>query len=133
MFTTKQKLVTVVTTLALGCGFTFGLTPACAATNEPSTDRISISSVEKQQTSFAGYVVSIDNPYMTVIDVPTMEETLVYQENWWDIVNNNKIQIVPIPNDVSFTVGDKLNVYFKAMTISVPPIAMSPIIEKLTG
>ncbi|MEC2940399.1 DUF3221 domain-containing protein, partial [Bacillus cereus] len=31
MFTVKQKLVTVATTLALGCGFTFGITPASAA------------------------------------------------------------------------------------------------------
>lgn len=65
MFTAKQKLVTVATTLAFGCGFTFGLTPASAAPNESSADR-----------------VSIDNNYMTVIDISTLEEALLYQKNW---------------------------------------------------
>ncbi|MEC0014059.1 DUF3221 domain-containing protein, partial [Bacillus cereus] len=31
----------------------------------------------------------------------------------------------------SYTIGDKLDVYFKAMTMSLPPIAMSPIVEKV--
>lgn len=83
MFTAKQKLVTVATTLAFGCGFTFGLTPVSAAPNESSADRVSISSVEKlKQTLFTGYVVSIDNNYMTVIDISTLEEALLYQGDW---------------------------------------------------
>lgn len=133
MFTTKQKLVTVATTLALGCGFTFGLTPASAASNEPSTEHISISSFEKQQqTLFTGYVVSVDSHYMTIANTPTMEEALLYQENWGDLVNQNKILLVPVLYNNSYTIGDKLDVYFKAMTMSLPPIAMSPIIEKVT-
>ena len=131
MFTTKQKLVTVATTLALGCGFTFGLTPASAASNESSADRASISSVEKlKQTLFTGYVVSIDNNYMTVIDTPTLEEALLYQENWQELVNKDKVLIVPVPEGNSYTVEDKLNVKFTMMTMSLPPIAMSPTIEK---
>jgi len=132
MFTTKQKLVTVATTLALGCGFTFGLTPASAASNESSTDRASILSIEKQhQTLFTGYVVSIDDNYMTVINTPTLEEALLYQKNWQDLVNKDKVLIVPVPEDNPYTVEDKLNVTFTAMTMSLPPIAMSPIIEKV--
>ncbi|MBY0134409.1 DUF3221 domain-containing protein [Bacillus cereus] len=126
MFTTKQKFVIVATTLALGSGFTFGLTPA-------SADRISISSVEKQhQTLFTGYVVSIDNNYMTVINSSTLEEALLYRKNWWGLVNKNKILIVPIPEDNPYTVEDKLNIKFTLMTMSLPPIAMSPIIKKIT-
>ncbi|PES71946.1 DUF3221 domain-containing protein [Bacillus cereus] len=128
-FTTKQKLVTLATVLALGCGFTFGLTPASAASNESSTDRASVSSVEKQhQTLFTGYVVSIDDNYMTVIDTPTLEEALAYQENWQDLVNKDKVLIVPVPEDNSYTVKDKSTF----MNMSFPPIAMSPIIEKVT-
>ncbi|ETE90718.1 TPA: DUF3221 domain-containing protein [Bacillus thuringiensis] len=133
MFTVKQKLVTVATTLALGCGFTFGITPASAASNETTTDLISISSFEKQQqTHFTGYVVSVDSNYMTIVDAPTMEEAQMYQENWWDFVNKNKILLVPILDNNSYILGDKLDVYFKAMTMSLPPIAMSPIVEKVT-
>ncbi|HDR7711201.1 TPA: DUF3221 domain-containing protein [Bacillus cereus] len=130
MFT--KKLVTVVTTLALGCGFTFGLTPAFADSTEPSTNRTSISSVEKQkQKPFTGYVVSINDNYMTVLDTPTLEEALLYQENWWNLVSKNKVLIVPVPKDNSYTVKDKLNIKFTAMTMSLPPIAISPIIEKI--
>ncbi|HHT7189187.1 DUF3221 domain-containing protein [Bacillus cereus group sp. Bc222] len=133
MFTTKQKLLTIATTLTLGCGITFGLTPASAASNEYSANRASISSVEKiKQTLFTGYVVSIDNNYMTVIDTPTLEEALLYQENWQDLVNKDKVLIVPVPQDNSYSVKDKLNVKYTFMTMSLPPIAMSPIIEKVT-
>ncbi|AEA19351.1 TPA: DUF3221 domain-containing protein [Bacillus thuringiensis] len=132
MFTVKQKLVTVATTLALGSGFTFGITPASAASNETSTNHISISSFEKQlQTHFTGYVVSVDSNYMTIVDTPTIEKALLYQENWWDLVNKNKILLVPTLDNNSYTIGDKLDVYFKAMTMSLPPIAMSPIVEKV--
>lgn len=133
MFTTKQKIVTVATTLALGCGFTFGLTPAFADSNESSTHRTSISSVEKQQQiTFTGYVASISDTYMTIVDTPTMEEAFLYQENWWDLVNGNKILLVPVSDDTSYATGDKLNIHFKGMTMSLPPISMSPIIEKIT-
>ncbi|MEC2626647.1 DUF3221 domain-containing protein, partial [Bacillus cereus] len=109
MFTVKQKLVTVATTLALGSGFTFGITPASAASNETSTNHISISSFEKQlQTHFTGYVVSVDSNYMTIVDTPTIEKALLYQENWWDLVNKNKILLVPTLDNNSYTIGDKL-------------------------
>lgn len=131
MFTTKQKLVTVATTLALGCGFTFGLTPASAASNETSAD-CAITSVKKQhQILFTGYVVSIDNNYMTVIDTPTLEKALLYEKNWQDLVNKDKVLIVPVPEDNSYTVKDRLNVKFASMTMSLPPIAISPTIEKV--
>ncbi|WP_205751576.1 hypothetical protein [Bacillus cereus] len=69
---------------------------------------------------------------MTIVDTPTMEEAFLYQENWWDLINRNKILLVPVPDDTSYAVGDKLNIYFNVMTMSLPPIAISPIIEKTT-
>ncbi|AJA23092.1 TPA: DUF3221 domain-containing protein [Bacillus thuringiensis] len=132
MIKVKQKLVTLATTLVLGCGFTFGITPASAASNENTTDLISTSSFEKlQQIHFTGYVVSVDSNYMTIVDTPTMEKAQMYQENWWNLVNENKILLVPVLDNNSYTIGDKLDVYFEAMTMSLPPIAMSPIVEKV--
>ncbi|MDY0854361.1 DUF3221 domain-containing protein [Bacillus thuringiensis] len=130
MFITKQKLVTVAVTL--GCGFTFGLSPASAASNEAPAKRAFISPVEKlKQTLFTGYVVSINNNSMTVIDTPTLEEALLYKENWEDLVNKDKVLIVPVPIGNSYTVKDKLNVKYTISTMSLPPIALSPIIEKV--
>ncbi|AMR88583.1 MULTISPECIES: DUF3221 domain-containing protein [Bacillus cereus group] len=132
MIKVKQKLVTLATTLVLGCGFTFGITPASAASNENTTDLISTSSFEKlQQIHFTGYVVSVDSNYMTIVDTPTMEKAQMYQENWWNLVNEKKILLVPVLDNNSYTIGDKLDVYFEAMTMSLPPIAMSPIVEKV--
>ncbi|MEB8823639.1 DUF3221 domain-containing protein, partial [Bacillus cereus] len=112
MIKVKQKLVTLATTLVLGCGFTFGITPASAASNENTTDIISTSSFEKlQQIHFTGYVVSVDSNYMTIVDTPTMEKAQMYQENWWDLVNNNEILLVPVLDNNSYTIGDKLDVY----------------------
>ncbi|PEC57623.1 DUF3221 domain-containing protein, partial [Bacillus wiedmannii] len=55
----------------------------------------------------------------------------MYQENWWDLVNNNEILLVPVLDNNSYTIGDKLDVYFEAMTMSLPPIVMSPIVENV--
>lgn len=132
MITVKQKLVTLATTLVLGCGFTFGIKPTSAASNENTTNLISNSSFEnQQQIHFTGYVVSVDSNYMTIVDTLTMEKAQMYQENWWNLVNENKILLVPVLDNNSYTIGDKLYVYFKAMTMSLPPIAMSPIVEKV--
>nr|WP_313783001.1 hypothetical protein [Paenibacillus larvae] len=66
---------------------------------------------------------------MTVADTPTKEEAL--QGNWRDLVNQGKILIVPVPKNEVYIVGDKVNVYFQAMTKSLPPIAIKPTIEKI--
>ncbi|MFJ1142562.1 DUF3221 domain-containing protein, partial [Bacillus thuringiensis] len=106
MFTVKQKLVTVAGTLTLRCGFTFGITPASAASHETTTNLIYITTFEKQQqTHFTGYVFSFDSNYMTIVDAPTMEEAQMYQENWWDFVNKNKILLVPILDNNSYILG----------------------------
>ncbi|MCY9516831.1 DUF3221 domain-containing protein [Paenibacillus apiarius] len=127
---TKKKVVAAATILTLGLGFTVGFTPAYAHSDESLSKSTPISSVEKQEQSpFTGYIMSIGDKYMTVADTPTKEEAV--QGDWRELVDQGKILIVPIPEDGTYVIGDRLNVYFKAMTMSLPPIAISPTIEKI--
>ncbi|MEC3018505.1 MULTISPECIES: DUF3221 domain-containing protein [Bacillus cereus group] len=109
MFNKKQKLVTTVTALTLGCGFTFGLTPAFADSNKINTPIHSIQNQE--QEPFTGYVISIDNNYLVVAATSTKDEALIYQHNWWDLVSQNKILRVPVSDSEHYTLDEKLNVY----------------------
>ncbi|MEC2469021.1 DUF3221 domain-containing protein, partial [Bacillus cereus] len=112
MFTKKQKLVTAVTTLTLGCGFTFGLTPAFADSNKSSESATPIHSIQNQeQEPFTGYVISVDNNYLVVAATSTKDEALAYQNDWWELVSQNKILRVPVSSGEDYTLGDKLNVY----------------------
>ncbi|AEA14339.1 MULTISPECIES: DUF3221 domain-containing protein [Bacillus] len=130
MFT--KKLVTVATTLALGCGFSFSITPAFADSNEVSTTNTPISSIQNQeQLSFTGYVISVDSHYLVVANTSTKEEALSYQNNWWELASQNKILRVPISSGDNYALGEKLNVFAKAWTYSIPPIAIMPTIEKV--
>ncbi|MEC5308673.1 DUF3221 domain-containing protein [Bacillus thuringiensis] len=130
MFT--KKLVTVATTLALGCGFSFGITPAFADSNEVSTTNTPISSIQKQeQMPFTGYVISVDSNYLIVADTSTKEEALSYQNDWWELASQSKILRVPISSGDNYALGEKLNVFAKAWTFSIPPIAIMPTIEKV--
>ncbi|OPD40900.1 DUF3221 domain-containing protein [Bacillus thuringiensis] len=133
MFTKKQKLVTMVTALTLGCGFTFGLTPAFADSNKSSVSATPIRSIQNQeQEPFTGYVISVDSHYLVVAATSTKDEALAYQHDWWDLVSQNKILRVPISSGEDYTIGDKLNVYAVGWTASLPPIAVMPTIEKVT-
>jgi len=130
MFT--KKLVTVATTLALGCGFSFAITPAFADSNEVSTTNTPISSIQKhEQIPFTGYVISVDSHYLVVADTSTKEEALSYQNDWWELASQNKILRVPISSGNNYALGEKLNVFAKAWTFSIPPIAVMPTIEKI--
>ncbi|MFL1676872.1 DUF3221 domain-containing protein [Paenibacillus dendritiformis] len=128
---TKKKLVVAVLTLSLGLGFTAGVTPTFAHADESASKRVSASSIDKlEPTTFTGYVISIGDTYMTIANAPTKEEAL--QGEWWELVNQGKILLVPSPENETYAVGDKLNVYYKAMTMSLPPIAILPVLEKIT-
>ncbi|MEC2468902.1 DUF3221 domain-containing protein [Bacillus cereus] len=129
MFSKKQKLLTVVTTLTLGCGFTFGLTPASADTAN-NTSPIKEEQV-RIQIPFTGYVISVDNNYLVVASTSTKDEALAYQNDWWELVTQNKILRVPISNAEQYKLGEKLNVYAVGWTYSLPPIAIMPTIEKV--
>lgn len=129
MFSKKQQLVTVVTTLTLGCGLTFGLTPTLA-------DSISNPTPIKEeqvriQIPFTGYVISADDNYLVVADTNTKEEALSYQNDWWELSSQNKILRVPITNKDNYSVGEKLNIFSVGWTHSIPPIAVMPVIEKI--
>ncbi|AFQ15658.1 DUF3221 domain-containing protein [Bacillus thuringiensis] len=132
MFSKKQKLVTKVTALTLGCGFTLGLTPAFADSKTETKNYEPSSSIQKQnQTLFIGYVISVDSNYLVVADTSTKDEALSYQSDWWKLVSENKILRVPISNGENYTLGERLNVYAIGWTASLPPIAVMPTIEKV--
>ncbi|EEL67809.1 MULTISPECIES: DUF3221 domain-containing protein [Bacillus] len=130
MFTKKQILVTTVTALTFGCGFTFGLTPAFADSSKASVGTTPIHSIQKQEP-FTGYVISVDNNYLVVAATSTKDEALAYQHDWWDLVSQNKILRVPVSNGEDYKLGEKLNVYAVGWTASLPPIAVMPTIEKV--
>ncbi|HHT7156487.1 DUF3221 domain-containing protein [Bacillus thuringiensis] len=132
MFTKKQRLVMSVTALTLGCGFTFGLTPAFADSNQNFVSTKPTHSIQKQeQDPFTGYVISVDNNYLVVASTSTKDEALAYQNDWWELVTQNKILRVPISNAEQYKLGEKLNVYAVGWTASLPPIAVMPTIQKL--
>ncbi|MDY0854954.1 DUF3221 domain-containing protein [Bacillus thuringiensis] len=132
MYYVKQKLVTTVTALTLGCGFTFGLTPAFADSNKISANNTPVYSIQNQeQEPFTRYVISIDNNYLVIAATSTKDEALIYQHDWWDLVSQNKILRVPVSDSEHYTLGEKLNVYAVGWTASLPPTAVMPTIEKL--
>ncbi|WP_094701505.1 DUF3221 domain-containing protein [Brevibacillus laterosporus] len=128
----KNKLIAAVTTLTLGFGFTIGVAPAFADSNQSALQHASISSIEKEeQQPFTGYVISIDDMYMVVANTSTQEEALSYKDNWWKLASQNKIIRVPVSTNDDFAVGEKLNVFATAWTWSIPPIALASKIEKI--
>ncbi|PEM82123.1 DUF3221 domain-containing protein [Bacillus toyonensis] len=132
MFTNNQKLVTTVTALTLGCGFTFGLTTAFADSNNSSGSATPVHSIQNQeQEPFTGYVISVDKNYLVAAATSTKDEALAYQTDWWELVSQNKILRVPVSNGEDYTLGEKLKIYATAWTKSLPPIAVMPTIEKV--
>lgn len=80
MFT--KKLVTIATTLALGCGFTFGLTPASADSDYSSVNLTANSSFEKQQqvnNYSLGHQQNIDDAIYTI--TTTLNNTSLVKTN----------------------------------------------------
>ncbi|WP_046655275.1 hypothetical protein [Paenibacillus larvae] len=127
---TKKTLIAVATSLTLGLGLTAGLTPAFAHSDESSLKDTSISSASKQeQLPFTGYVISVGDVYMTIVDAPSIEEAL--NGDWGDLLDQGKILIAPIPENKTYAVGDKVNVFYELAHRSNPPIAILPTIEKV--
>ncbi|MEQ3594237.1 DUF3221 domain-containing protein [Bacillus albus] len=91
-----------------------------------------VQSIHKQeQDPFTGYVISVENNYLVVASTSTKDEALAYQNDWWELVNQNKFLRVPISDGENYTIGEQLNVYAAAWTKSLPPIAVMPKIEKV--
>lgn len=123
----KEKVF--LTTLTLGCGIFFSSTPTFA----DSTNVFSSSLIEDEariQIPFTGYIVSVDSHHLIIVDASTKEEALSYQDNWWKLISQNKVLKVPILNSGHYTLGEKLHVYAAAWTKSLPPVAITPVIEK---
>ncbi|EJR28488.1 MULTISPECIES: DUF3221 domain-containing protein [Bacillus cereus group] len=132
MFTKKQRLVASVTALTLGYGFTFGLSPVFADSNQNSVSSKPVHSVQiQEQDPFTGYIILVDNNYLVVAATSTRDEALAYQNDWWELVFQNKILRVPISNTEHYKLGEKLDVYAVGCTASLPPMAVMPTIEKL--
>ncbi|ALL11840.1 hypothetical protein BTXL6_11260 [Bacillus thuringiensis] len=130
MFT--KKLVTVATTVVLGCGLTIGMTPAFADANGGPANHTTHSIFQEQeQIPFTGYVISVDNNYLVVANTTTKEEALSYQNDWWELAAQNKILRVPISDGDHYLLGEKLNVFSVGWTFSIPPIAVMPTIERI--
>ncbi|MGE8055839.1 DUF3221 domain-containing protein [Bacillus mycoides] len=128
----KKKVVTTVTALTLGCGFTFGLSPAFADSTKTAANNTPVHSIQNQeQEPFTGYVISVDKNYLVVASTSTKDEALAYQNDWWDLVSENKILRVPIYAGDHYLPGEKLNVFSVGWTFSIPPIAVMPTIEKV--
>ncbi|NKQ20732.1 DUF3221 domain-containing protein [Brevibacillus laterosporus] len=127
----KNKLIAAVTTLTLGFGFTMGVAPAFADSNQSVLQHASISSIEKEEHPFTGYVISIDDMYMVVANTSTQEDALFYKDDWWELASQNKILRVPISTGDDYVLGEKLNIYATAWSLSIPPIAIAPTIEKI--
>lgn len=119
----------MVTTLTLGCGLAFGLTPISAdSISNPTPIN------EKQiriQIPFTGYFISADDNYLVVPDTNTKVEALSYQNNWWELASQNIILRVPITSKDNYSIGEKLNIFSVGWTHSIPPIASMPVIEKI--
>jgi len=77
-------------------------------------------------------IIYIKSAACSELDTPTLEEAMLYQKNWQDLVNTNKVLIGPVPEGNYYTLEDKLNVKFTMVTMSLPPISISPIIKKVT-
>lgn len=130
MFT--KKLLTVATTVSLGCGLTVGLVPAFADPNEAPANHTKHSILQEQeQIPFTGYVISVDANYLVVASTTTKEEALSYQNDWWELAAQNKILRVPISAEDYYLLGEKLNVFSIGWNFSIPPIAVIPTIEKV--
>ncbi|WP_044796229.1 hypothetical protein [Bacillus cereus] len=128
MFT--KELVTVATTVALGCGLTVGMTSAFADSNVVPANHTAHSSVQKQkQVPFTGYDISVDDNYLVVASTTTKKEALSYQNDWWELASQNKILRVPTSSRDHYLLGEKLNIFSVGWTFSIPPIAVMPTIE----
>ncbi|MEH7152985.1 DUF3221 domain-containing protein [Bacillus thuringiensis] len=123
-----KKLVTIATTVTVGCGFTFLSTTASADTN-PVTSAVSGMNHKAESPYITGYVVSIHENYMTVIDTPTKEEAM--KQDLYTAALQQKALLVPIHKGMDVSIGNKVSVFTKAVTKSIPAHAISPIIQKI--
>ena len=129
----NKKIVTTVTVLTLGCGFTFWVTPAFADSRKTSIVSTPIHSIQKpEHDPFTGYVISVDNNSLVFAATSTKDEALAYKNDWWELFSQNKVLRVPDSNKKDYKLGGKLNIYTASWTKSLPPIAGMPTIEKVT-
>jgi len=111
---TKKTLVALATSLTLGLGFTAGINPTFAHSNDTLSPSLSsVSSVEKQdQIQLTGYIRSFDHGYAIIIVAPTQEEAL--QGDLEDLIDQGKLIIVHVPSNGTYAIGDKVDVVYQS-------------------
>ncbi|PGS79424.1 DUF3221 domain-containing protein [Bacillus cereus] len=127
----QSKVMITAASLTLGGSFLLGGVPASADIASPSTAAVSTMNSMEETPYLTGYIVSINDNYLTVIDAPTREEALLLQKDLYAEALQHKILLVPINKDMNFAVGNKVSVFTKAVTSSIPAQAIAPTIQKI--
>ncbi|MGU3441239.1 DUF3221 domain-containing protein [Bacillus cereus] len=127
----QSKVMITAASLTLGGSFLLGGIPASADIASLSTASVSTMNSMEETPYLTGYIVSINDNYLTVIDAPTLEEALLLQQDLYAEALQHKILLVPINKDMNFAAGNKVSVFTKAVTSSIPAQAIAPVIQKI--
>lgn len=85
----------------------------------------------KETPYLTGFVTSINENYMTVMDVLTKEKAMKLQQDLYTAALQHKALLVPINKDMNFATGNKVSAFTKAVTHSIPAHAIAPTIKKI--
>ncbi|MBW3496489.1 DUF3221 domain-containing protein [Bacillus sp. FDAARGOS_1420] len=131
MKTLQPKKVITAASFALVGGFLLGGTLVSADTTPATSSAVSGMNQIAETPYLTGYVVSINENYMTVIDAPTKEEAMKLQQDLYTAALQHKALLVPIQKGMDFAIGNKVSVFTKAVTHSIPAHAIAPTIKKI--
>ncbi|PGS78015.1 hypothetical protein COC69_17200 [Bacillus cereus] len=127
----QSKTIITAVSLTLGGSFLFGGLSVSADTQSPSTTSVSSINDIAEVPYLTGYVVSINDNYITVIDAPTKDEAMYLQQDLYTAALQHKVLLVPVNKEMSFAIGNKVSVFTKAVTSSIPAQAIAPTIKKI--
>jgi len=127
----QSKSIITAASFALAGGFLLGGTLVSADTTPVTSSAVSSMNQLAETPYLTGYVVSMNENYMTVIDAPTKEEAMKLQQDIYTAALQHKALLVPIQKGMDFSVGNKVSVFTKAVTHSIPAHAISPTIQKI--
>ncbi|MED2749005.1 DUF3221 domain-containing protein [Bacillus thuringiensis] len=131
MKTLQSKNIITAASFALVGGFLLGGTLVSADTTPVTSSAVSSMNQMAETPYLTGYIVSINENYMTVIDAPTKEEAMKLQQDLYTAALQHKALLVPIQKGMDFSVGNKVSVFTKTVTKSIPAHAISPTIQKI--
>ena len=79
-----------------------------------------------------GYIVAMKNNNILVIAASNKEEAVALRNNLYTLFLRNQIIVVPFSENEEFCIGDKVAVYTKEVTFTIPPQAIGAKIKKIT-